>query len=294
MIKSMTGFGRAEKKVGELDLSVEIRSVNSRFLEIVSRAPRGMESLEDKARLKVQNRIPRGRIIVTLNLGNGKVQPGTPHLNRLILKKYRDIVAEAGSILGSEADLELPDILALPDVISLELDPSDLATLEQAMDGLMGEALDQLDTMRKREGELLEKAIMDQIRNMSEVVTRIKAWDDGRLEEVTGRLKKRINELSIDQDVPLDGQRMQQEILFWADRLDITEELVRLEAHIEHFLDLMKKDEDAGKRMNFLLQEMNREANTVGSKAYSTEISHAVVEIKNEIERIREQVQNIQ
>lgn len=294
MIKSMTGFGRAEQKVGDLDLSMEIRSVNSRFLEIVSRCPRGLETLEDHMRLRIQDKVPRGRIIATLNVGNGKAQTGTPHLNSVVLEKYKEIVEEAGKMTGKPADLDLPTLLALPDVISFELAASDLAALESAITQLVDQALDLMDSMRIREGELLEKALNEQVDNLISAIMTIRNADQSRLEEVTGRLKKRINDLSAEDDIPLDDARMQQEVIFWADRLDITEELVRLEAHIQHFKDLMGKEEDAGKRMNFLLQEMNREANTIGSKAYSTEISHAVVEIKNEIERIREQVQNIQ
>ncbi len=288
MIKSMTGFGRAEGKVGNWDLSLELRAVNSRFLEVVTRSPRGLEILEDYARIHIQQQIPRGRIIVTLNLSNGKSELGLPVLDTGLLERYREIYREAGELLGHVAPPDPAILLALPDVIKLNSNPAQGETLENEMKALLNAAVAQLDQMRIREGEALATAITLGLEKLENLLQGIREQDAPRLPEVADRLRKRIQELGSEVKVQADHSRMEQEIVFWGDRLDIQEEIVRLGAHIDHFRELMAHPEDAGKRLNFLLQEMNREANTIGSKAYHTGIAHDVVEIKNEIECIRE------
>jgi len=294
MIRSMTGFGRASAKIGTWDVAIEIRSVNSRFLELSVRGPRGMERLEDMGRQAIQERIPRGRLTLTISLGNGTTQTSQPRLNASALDAYREIIREAGDRLDIQEDLGLPQILALPEVIHYEPDPDDVATLEKGFGKLLDQALDQLDTMREREGELLKTALSEHLEALAGYLGQIEVVDEERLPELARRLRRKVQDLETESELSVDEQRLEQEIVFWSDRLDIREELVRLDAHIAHFRGLMDQPEDAGKRLNFLLQEMNREANTIGSKAYSTAISHAIVDVKNEIERLREQVQNIQ
>ncbi|NQV30833.1 MAG: YicC family protein [Candidatus Marinimicrobia bacterium] len=295
MLISMTGYGRAEQKIGDLNVVVELRTVNSRFLEFVLRFPRGYEKVEDAARAHLQSILGRGRVTVSMNLGTDQSAIGKPQMNESLLLHYQQIANKSTQILGRESEtLSISELLRFPDVITYSTDSKDQEEFDAAlMDGIL-EASKQLQEMRFREGELLEQAILGQLEKLVEITNRIQAEGVGRLDVLAEKLRKKIAESAIDGETKIDEKRLEQEIVLWSDKLDITEELTRLEAHVQHFRELMHENGDAGKRLNFLLQEMNREANTVGSKANSTPIGHAVVELKNEIERIREQVQNIQ
>jgi len=295
MLISMTGYGRAEQKIGDLNVVIELRAVNSRFLEFVLRLPRGYEKVEDATRTHLQSILGRGRVTVTMNMGTDQSAIGKPQMNEMLLLHYQQIANKSAQLMGRESEtLSISELLRFPDVITYSTDAKDQEEIDAAlMDGII-EASKQLQEMRLREGELLEQAILGQLDKLSEITSRIQTEDSGRLEILAEKLRKKIAESAIDGETKIDEKRLEQEIVLWSDKLDITEELTRLEAHVQHFRELMHNNGDAGKRLNFLLQEMNREANTVGSKANSTPIGHAVVELKNEIERIREQVQNIQ
>lgn len=295
MLISMTGYGRAEDKIGDLKVVIELRAVNSRFLEFVMRLPRGYEKVEDGARTHLQSMLTRGRVTLTMNMGTEQSAIGKPHMNEDLLELYQEIAKRGADILGRpEESISLAELLRFPDVITYDSDAEDQEKFNTAVLGLIEKAGEQLQAMRLREGELLEQAINDQLENISHIVGNIQEADNGRLDLLADRMRKKVIELSSDSDTQIDEKRLEQEIVLWSDKLDIAEEVTRLEAHIQHFRELMVENGDAGKRLNFLLQEMNREANTIGSKANSTRIGHAVVELKNEIERIREQVQNIQ
>ena len=295
MLISMTGYGRAEDKIGDLKIVIELRAVNSRFLEFVMRLPRGYEKVEDGARTHLQSLLTRGRVTLTMNMGTEQSSIGKPNMNQDLLKHYQEIATQSAEVLGRASEsLSLAELLRFPDVITYDIDTEDLEKFNTAVLELVKKAADQLQAMRLREGELLEHAIQEQLGNISEILNRIQGEDEGRLELLAEKMRKKVADLNVDKDTQIDEKRIEQEIVLWSDKLDIAEELTRLEAHIQHFRELMVENGDAGKRLNFLLQEMNREANTIGSKANSTPIGHAVVELKNEIERIREQVQNIQ
>lgn len=295
MLMSMTGYGRAENRIGELNVVFEIRSVNSRFLEFMMRLPRGYESLEDQVRTHLQSVLSRGRITVTMNLGNDQGSNGTPALDESLLNHYDAISKQAAVSLGLDAKgLPLHELLKFPDVIGSRTADYDQEWFNKKAMVLVFEATSQLQAMRRREGELMGASISEQLNHVSELSTQIEEADSGRLEIMAENLRKKISNSGVEGDYKIDSHRLEQEIVMWSDKLDITEELTRMHAHVQHFFEIMAGEEDAGKRLNFLLQEMNREANTIGSKANSTPIGHAVVELKNEIERIREQVQNIQ
>jgi uncharacterized protein (TIGR00255 family) len=216
-------------------------------------------------------------------------------MNEELLQHYQLIANNSAQILGRESEsLSIAELLRFPDVITYDTDAEDQVKFNDAVLNLIKKASEQLQAMRLREGELLEQAILEQLDNIVEIITKIQAEDGGRLEHIAEKMRKKIGDSSLESESQIDEKRLEQEIVLWSDKLDIAEELTRLDAHIQHFRELMVENGDAGKRLNFLLQEMNREANTIGSKANSTPIGHAVVELKNEIERIREQVQNIQ
>jgi len=291
----MTGYGRVEKKIGETSVAIELRAVNSRFLEFVMRLPRGYEEVEDNVRTSLQAIMTRGRVTVTMNVGTDQSSLGKPRLDENLLQHYQQIANKAARVSGQEsAALPLSELLRFPDVISYSINSEDRQKFMASVMELVSEAIEQLQAMRIREGELLEAGISAQLVNMIGILDRIKSNDGGRLDILAEKMRKKIADSGLVTETQIDEKRIEQEVLIWSDKLDITEELDRLDAHVQHFRDLMKANGDAGKRLNFLLQEMNREANTIGSKANSTPIGHAVVELKNEIERIREQVQNIQ
>ena len=295
MLISMTGYGRAEQKIGDLKVVIELRAVNSRFLEFVMRLPRGYEKVEDGARTHLQTLLSRGRVTLTMNMGTDQTAIGKPRMNEDLLLHYQKIANKSAQILDRDSEtLSMAELLRFPDVITYDTDAEDQVKFNDAVLSLVKKASSQLQAMRLREGELLEEAILEQLGNIVEIIANIQAEDDGRLELMAEKMRKKIADSSLEGESQIDEQRLEQEIVLWSDKLDITEELTRLDAHIQHFRELMMENGDAGKRLNFLLQEMNREANTIGSKANSTPIGHAVVELKNEIERIREQVQNIQ
>lgn len=291
----MTGYGRTEEKIGDTVVVIEIRSVNSRFLEFVMRIPRGYEVVEDKTRTYLQSILGRGRVTVSLNLGTDQAAIGRPHLNPSLLSDYDQISKEGAGILGhADESLPLAELLRFPDVITYSSSSEKQAEFNNAIMAQVKTAADQLQAMRLREGQLLEEVILNQLDKLEAINTQIREADNGRLDEIAERIRNKIAEIGVEHETQVDVKRIEQEVVLWSDKLDIAEELTRLDAHIQHFRELMKDNGDAGKRLNFLLQEMNREANTIGSKANSTSIGHAVVELKNEIERIREQIQNIQ
>ncbi len=295
MLISMTGYGRAEEKIGDLKVVIELRAVNSRFLEFVMRLPRGYEKVEDGARTHLQSLLTRGRVTLTMNMGTDQSAIGKPRMNEDLLRHYQKIANNSAQILDRDSEsLSIAELLRFPDVITYDTDEKNQEKFNDAVLILIEKASEQLQAMRLREGQLLEEAILEQLSNIVKITTKIHAEDSGRLELIAEKMRKKIAGSSIEGESQIDEKRLEQEIVLWSDKLDIAEELTRLDAHIQHFRELMVDNGDAGKRLNFLLQEMNREANTIGSKANSTPIGHAVVELKNEIERIREQVQNIQ
>lgn len=295
MLISMTGFGRAENKIGETNVAIELRAVNSRFLEFVMRLPRGYEEIEDKTRTQLQSILSRGRVTVTMNVGTEQSAIGKPRLDENLLKHYQQLANKSAAVLGLESNsLPLAELLRFPDVISYSITADDQQKFMDSVMGIVDEAIDQLQAMRLREGELLELTISEQLSNVVHIVEKIRENDADRLKVLTEKMRKKILDSGLTTNEQIDEKRIEQEVLIWSDRLDINEELTRMDAHVQHFRELMHENGDSGKRLNFLLQEMNREANTIGSKANSTPIGHAVVELKNEVERIREQVQNVQ
>ncbi|MCF7796682.1 MAG: YicC family protein [Lentisphaeria bacterium] len=289
---SMTGFGKAEVKHAGIDLTIEVRSVNSRFLELNFRQPRMLAEFEDLARPIIQNRIPRGKLQISLNLPNEGSLNAIPVLNQELAEAYVAIGRTAGELTGNDSGLSIADLLQLPDVIHFEPKiPDQDAFFKDCIDGL-NRALDKLDEMRSVEGQHLEEAMSRQLDNLEQLLTKIGNGFEPRVDEAVERLRNKIqSNLS---EIDVDERRLEQEMVIWVDKLDISEELVRFKTHIHHFRQIMQNDASAGRRLNFLLQEMNREANTIGSKSYSSDIAHAVVELKSEVEKIREQIQNIQ
>lgn len=292
MLMSMTGFGKAEVKHAGIDLTIEVRSVNSRFLEMNFRQPRMLAEFEDLARPIIQKRIPRGKLQISMNLPNEGSLNAVPVLNKALAQAYVEIGRAARKLTGNDSQLSIADLLQMPDVIQFEPKiPDQDAFFKDCIDGLQ-RALDNLDKMRSVEGQHLEEAMSSQLDTLEQLLGQIENGSESRASEAIEKLRAKIQ--SSLGDIDADERRLEQELVIWSDKLDISEELVRFKTHIQHFRHIMKSDVNAGRRLNFLLQEMNREANTIGSKSYSSGIAHAVVELKSEVEKIREQIQNIQ
>ncbi len=295
MILSMTGFGRASRDVQGLGLEVEARSVNHRHLDLHIRLPRIVSDRAASIKQRIQGRMSRGKVDVTINL------TGLGTAERLAIDE--EIAAqyvEASRLLRERHDLadtlDVASLLMLPGVtriVEFELDPDTLmGPIEEAVD----EAIDALIAMRRTEGAALAQEIGGRLKTVEGLAEAFQARSGEVLSQATRRLQKRAEQIKREVGL-LDDARLHQEIVIAADRLDITEELVRLRSHVAQFREIMSSADSGksvGRRLDFLLQELGREANTVGSKANDAPLAQDVVELKTELERIREQVQNVE
>jgi uncharacterized protein (TIGR00255 family) len=291
-MKSMTALSTASLSEQGIRATVEIRTVNGRYLEMTCRLPKQLSHKEIELRELVRTAIARGTVQVTVRTDNEAPQAISLSLERM--EAYWSQLEKLRKKLKVTAPLSLGDILHIPDVYHTD----DTAHLEQAekewkvVVKAVRAALSSLDTMRKNEGKELAKDIRARIKTIEERLDSIEARSMQRVPEERERLRARIAQLFESDEI--DEQRLQLEILLLADRLDCSEEIVRLRSHIKYFLEALKSNEPIGRQLTFLLQEMHREINTIGSKANDADISQHVVTIKEELERIREQVQNIE
>ncbi len=292
---SMTGFGRSSREVQGLGLEVEARSVNHRHLDLRVRLPRILSDREASIKQHIQGRITRGKVDVTINL-SGLGTAERLAIDDAIAAQY----VEASRLLRERHDLadtlDVASLLALPGVtriVESELDPDVLlGPIDEAVD----EAIENLIAMRSTEGATLAQENGDRLKTVEGLALAFEARSGEVLSMARRRLQKRAEQIKRDVGL-LDDARLHQEIVIAADRLDITEELVRLRSHVAQFRDIMgsaDSGKSVGRRLDFLLQELGREANTVGSKANDAPLAQDVVELKTELERIREQVQNVE
>ena len=292
MIVSMTGFGRAKENFGDIEISLEIKSVNSRFLETSIRMPRQFSAFEIAVKETIQKHINRGKINVNIYLNEGKATVAQLVLDHSLLKQYLVLANEIREEANIKNEIELSDLLGIKDLIGASPDEEKENTYRENLLSVLTSAIEVLNQTRKSEGRALKKDIVSRLKLMRKTTTEIEKYTDSSIEMIRTRLQSRLSELT-DLD-KLENDRIETEIVMLAEKSDIVEEIVRLKAHIEEFAQAMERDSSPGKRLNFLTQEMHREANTMGSKAATTEISHLSVSLREEIERIREQVQNIE
>ncbi len=293
MISSMTGYGRAEISVKGIAATAEVRSVNSRYLEVSSRLPRSLSQRENDVKDIVKGKVLRGKISVSVTLvqENGGELP--LKINTAAAKAYYKLLKELKKAIKSREQITLDHVLKFPEVMDVpgahEHDEREWNVVKQAL----SRALDETNVMRRREGDELKKDLVVRVRAIEATLETIGNLAGGRLGEERTRLQTRVSELVADPKV-IDANRLELEISLLADRLDVTEECVRFRSHNKFFLQALEHEEGAGRKLNFLIQEMNREANTIGSKANNAGIAHLVVGIKEELEKIREQLQNIE
>ena len=286
----MTGYGRADEQNDKLALSVEIHSVNSRFLDFSPRIPKSLQCFEDDAYKIVKQICERGRISLSAKID---FFPGTKNgmlLNQDKLEEYMTIVKDIQQTSDRDDIPSMGDILRLPDIL-LASEPDDENGLKDIFLSALKNALDEMGKIRQSEGENIQSDLIMRLSLIKNIVDEIRTISKLNRDVTFERYKKKIQNLV--EDVSVDESRLLQEAAILSEKKDITEELVRLNSHIDLFENYIDSSENKGKKLNFILQEMGREINTMGSKTDVIEINHMVVDMKDELEKIREQVQNI-
>lgn len=293
MIKSMTGYGKAVVETQQGRTTVEIRSVNHRYGEISVKVPRTLLAFENEVRRAVGDRLKRGKIDVFVQREEAAAGESIPRVNVPLAKAYRDAFEQMREELGLFSEqVTLSLLLAQRDVLAAREEEGSEEVLRDELIKAVRGAVDAMEQMRKREGETLLADLQSRRQNLSALIERVAARSPAVVAEYAGRLRERLSQLLA--GTTLDEVRFAQEVALMADRGDITEELVRFRSHLEQFDETLKLAEPVGRKLDFLMQELNREVNTIGSKANDAEIAAFVVELKAELEKIREQVQNIE
>ncbi len=293
MVFSMTGFGSGEVEQDGISARAEVRSVNNRFLELTVRLPRTLQLRENDVKELVRKKLVRGKINVNVSVDRDHTEEIPIKVNNAAAKAYYKLLQELRKNLKIKEPVSLQHLLAFSEVFEApegdETDEKEWAVVQEALNA----AIDRLLTMRSNEGKELQNDLRNRVENIAKVIEEISAANILRIPEERQKLRERVAQLSADTTI-IDEKRLEYEILLISDKLDVTEECVRFRSHNKYFLEALKNDEAAGRKLGFLLQEMNREANTIGSKASDADISRKVVFIKEELEKIREQIQNIE
>lgn len=291
MIKSMTGFGRSKYEIDGRTYTVEIKSVNHKYSDVSVKLPRFLNYLEDGIRKRVLESISRGKVDVFITFENYSSKGTNIKVNRELAKEYIRELKELAEETELNFDLRLIDVSRLPEILKIEDDEDEELIGNELMIAL-DEAIQNFIKMRETEGTKLVEDIKNRIVEIKGKVKEITKYSSTLVEDYIKKLEARVNELL--KPGTVDEERLAQEIVIFSDKSSIEEELTRLDSHLEQFLNLLKGTSPVGKKMDFLVQEINRETNTIGSKANCLEITNLVIEIKTEVENIREQVQNIE
>ncbi len=290
MVRSMTGFGRGTTSDSRVETVVEVHSVNNRFLDVAVRGGKEATLLESRIRDVVRRRVGRGRITVTVTVHG--VEEDEPQVDLERAEVYLKMLHALRERLDLPGEPDLALLAGFRDVITLNVTERDGEEAWVCISPALEEALEALVTMRDTEGEMLAEDLLNRLRAVEKCLGVVEELAPVRSQAYAERMKERIEEILT--STPLDENRLYNEIALYADRIDISEECTRLHSHLNQARQIMEGPDSAGRQLNFLLQEMHREVNTVGSKANDQEISYLVVGMKEELEKIREQVQNIE
>ncbi len=289
---SMTGFGKAEVKSKLGTFTVEMNSVNNRYLELSPRLPRQFFSLESRVREEISSLLNRGKVHIYVAFEEPENAPGRYRLNKAAARAYYQQLEDIHKELGIVHEISLQDLLILPDVTNPERVSVDDDEFWPPLQKAISAAVKAMIRMRKREGEALAKDMRQRLKKIEDLTREVEAVAPQMTQAYRDKIRTRIQQL-MDAPVP-DQDRLEEEIALHAEKTDVTEECVRLRSHIVEYRRTVGLKEPVGKRLNFILQEMNREANTIASKTSLPEIASTVISIKEEIERLREQVQNVE
>ncbi|MBO5955860.1 MAG: YicC family protein [Clostridia bacterium] len=291
MLKSMTGFGRAEKTVDQFNVKVNLKSVNHRYLDLAVRVPKYYYFVEDKIRQVASKYISRGKVEVFVSVERTEGNDKSITLDKGVAENYISALRSIADF-GLEDDIKISTIAQYHDIFKIETDEADEEYITSIITGVFEEAAEDFVNTRVNEGKNMEADIMSHLDNLETNLKKVEKRYPEIVAEYKSRLEKKISEVLA--DVNVEETRIITEAAIFAERTDIGEETVRLSSHINEFRKAIKTDLPIGKKLDFMIQEMNRETNTMGSKANDVEISKIIVDMKSEIEKIREQIQNIE
>ena len=289
---SMTGYGSAVGPVEGLETTVELRSVNNRFLDCSVRLPRSLLFAETAVKEAVSAAVARGKVDVLITCKASQSGDSVVLVNRELAREYAEAISSIGAELGLSADMTAASIARMPDVLTVERRDLDKDKASAALRELTARAAEDFNAMRAREGERLGRDMLQKLNTIEEYVTQVETRSPETVKEYRERLETRLREILEDRSI--DEQRILTEAAIFADRVAVDEETVRLRSHIAQFRSMLAQGSPVGRKMDFLVQEFNREANTIGSKCSDAALSRVVVELKSEIEKVREQLQNVE
>jgi uncharacterized protein (TIGR00255 family) len=292
MIRSMTGFGRGSCEKSGKSFTIEIKSVNHRYFETNIRMPRVLIAFEDKIRKIIGEKVKRGKLDVFVTQGNYDKEDVEAYLNEKLAESYMKCFRVLKDKYNLEDDITVSQIGRLPEVITLKQKEEDVSETFEQIEQSLNEALEALLFMREREGEKLLEDVIIKCDLINQLVLKIKEKAPSVFQEYKGKLVQRLNTLH--KEVEFDENRVAMEVAIFADKAGIDEEIVRLDSHIQQMKETLILNEPIGRKLDFIIQEMNRETNTIASKANDLEILNTVINMKSEIEKIREQIQNIE
>lgn len=292
MLKSMTGYGRCESLIEGRKILVEIRSVNQRFTDYTIKLPKHLGALEEYVRAFAAEKITRGKVDIYISVENYEETDKDIYLNSALAESYINALKRLRDEFDLSDDISVMNVAKFTDIFKAERREEDRDEIWRLVKGVMSNAMDELVAMREREGERIEKDLVERIGYMKTLAAKIDERSPRTVEEYRERLYAKIKEL-LEEREP-DDTRVLTEVAIFADKIAVNEETVRLGSHFEEFYNIINSGEPAGRKLDFLIQEINREVNTIGSKAQDVEIAKLVVTLKGEIEKLREQVQNIE
>ena len=292
MIKSMTGYGRAKEILNKRDITVEVRSVNNRYLDCTVKMPRMYSFAEDAIKQHVQQAISRGKVDVFITVDASAADVAKVTVNRELAAQYASALQELAEVSGTESHVTPEQLSRFPDVLTVTKADEDLETVSADLCAVLDEALAAYNTMRAVEGAKLAEDIGNRLTNIENYTSQVEERSPQTVAEYRAKLTARMQEVL--QSTTIDQQRILTEAAIYADKVAVDEETVRLRSHVAQLRTMLTSDEPMGRKMDFLIQEVNRESNTIGSKCNDVAIAQVVVGLKAEVEKMREQVQNVE
>lgn len=293
MIRSMTGYGKQSLNVDGREYQIEIKSVNHRYLDINIKMPKTLSYLEETVKKEISEKIKRGKVDVFITYENNSKEGRNITINKELARLYIEQLKELAEEEKISSNIEVMEIAKFPDILTIKADEED-EKIKQEIIQVTTEATNKIVEMKAIEGEKIAQDLLQRISKIENKIMEISSKSTGLIEEYVVKLEKRIQEILKTEEI--DKSRIAQEVVIYADKCSIQEEITRLKSHIYQFRNLItnNQNETIGKKLDFIIQEMNRETNTIGSKANNLEITNGVIDIKTEIEDIREQIQNIE
>ena len=293
MIRSMTSFGRSNSEEGKKRVfTVEMKSVNSRYLDVNIRMPKSIISLEEEIRKMISNSLNRGKVDVFINIKNYNEGAGVPKVDINLAQGYLQCLKEIEEKLNIKNDISVMQIARFPEVITMIEEEDKIDEIWEELKPLISSSLDMMINMREVEGEKLKEDILIKINQIEDLVSKVEEFADSIPKVFKQKLEERLKDLL--GNVEVDENRIATEVCILADKATVDEEIIRLHSHINQVRETLKLNEPIGRKLDFIVQEMNRETNTIGSKSSDIKMTNIVIDIKNILEKIREQVQNIE